>query len=51
MLKLDEKTGTVQTGKQADLVVLDADPSTDISNTEKINLVFHNGRKVIREDK
>ena len=51
MLKLDEKTGTLQTGKQADLLVLDADPSTDISNTEKINMVFHNGRRADRETK
>ena len=49
MLRLDRRTGTVQVGKQADLLVLDADPSIDINNTEKINAVFHNGRKADRE--
>ena len=51
MLHLDEKTGTVQAGKQADLIVLNADPSVDISNTEKIAMIFHNGRQVNREKK
>lgn len=51
MLHMDEKTGSIQTGKQADLLVLDADPATDIGNTKKIYAVFHNGRKVDREKK
>ena len=51
MLHLDEKTGTIRAGKQADLLVLNADPSVDISNTEKIAMVFHNGRQVNREKK
>jgi imidazolonepropionase-like amidohydrolase len=49
MLHLEDRTGTIQTGKQADLVVLDGDPSKDISNTEKIAMIFHNGRRVERE--
>lgn len=48
MLQLNEKTGTISEGKAADLVVLDADPSVDIHNTEKIAMVFHNGREVKR---
>ncbi len=51
MLHLDEKTGTIQAGKQADLLVLNADPSSDIANTEKIAMVFHNGRQVNRDRK
>ncbi len=51
MLHLDENTGTVQAGKQADLLVLNADPSADISNTEKIAMIFHNGRQVNRDNK
>jgi imidazolonepropionase-like amidohydrolase len=35
--------GTVETGKLADLVVLDADPLADIHNTEKIRWVVKNG--------
>lgn len=49
MLHIDEKTGTIQAGKQADLVVLNGDPSKDIANTEKIEMIFHNGRQVKRE--
>src|SRR5947199_9488799 len=49
MLRLDDSTGTVQVGKQADLIVLDGDPSTDISNTEKNVSIVHNGRQVKRE--
>ena len=48
MLQIDEKTGTISEGKAADLVVLDGDPSTDIHNTEKIAMVFHNGTEVKR---
>ena len=46
MLQIDEKTGTIQPGKQADLIVLNADPSSDIANTEKIAMIFHNGREI-----
>lgn len=49
MLHIEEKMGTIQAGKQADLLVLNADPSKDIANTEKIAMVFHNGRQVKRE--
>lgn len=44
MLAIEDRTGTIEKGKQADLLVLDADPSKDIRNTEKINMIFHNGR-------
>ncbi|MCR8556389.1 amidohydrolase family protein [Mucilaginibacter sp. BJC16-A38] len=43
-LGIDNKIGTVETGKYADLVLLDANPLTDISNTRKISGVFVNGR-------
>lgn len=46
MLAIEDKTGTIEKGKQADLLVLDADPSKDIRNTRKINMIFHNGRLV-----
>jgi imidazolonepropionase-like amidohydrolase len=36
--------GTVEKGKIADLVLLDANPLDDIANTRKINSVFANGR-------
>ncbi|WP_085219443.1 amidohydrolase family protein [Allosphingosinicella indica] len=36
--------GSLQPGKLADLVILDADPTADIRNTEKISKVMLNGR-------
>jgi len=38
--------GTIAVGKRADLLVLDADPLTDIRNTQKIFAVYHEGRGV-----
>jgi imidazolonepropionase-like amidohydrolase len=49
MLHIDEKTGTIQPGKQADLLVLSGDPSKNIADIEKIEMIFHNGRQVKRE--
>ncbi|HZS55897.1 MAG TPA: amidohydrolase family protein [Bryobacteraceae bacterium] len=46
MLQLSDKTGTIAAGKQADLIVLDGDPSSDITNTQKIAMVFHDGKQV-----
>ena len=41
--KLDD-FGTVEKGKIADLVLLNANPLDDIRNTQKIDVVFSNGR-------
>jgi hypothetical protein len=41
---LDQTLGTIEQGKIADLVLLDANPLTDIRNTQKINAVISNGR-------
>jgi imidazolonepropionase-like amidohydrolase len=38
--------GTVEAGKQADLLVLDADPTADIKNSRKINSVYIAGKTV-----
>ena len=43
-LKLVDR-GTLAAGKLADLVVLDADPSSQIANTTKIHAVWHRGKK------
>jgi imidazolonepropionase-like amidohydrolase len=38
--------GTVERGKWADLLVLDADPLSDIGNTRRIDSVYIAGNKV-----
>ena len=43
---LGDKTGTVEEGKFADLVLLDANPLNNIRNTTKIAGVFFNGKWV-----
>jgi imidazolonepropionase-like amidohydrolase len=40
----EKELGTVQKGRLADLVLLDADPLADIHNTTKIRAVVANGR-------
>ncbi|HEY4132841.1 MAG TPA: amidohydrolase family protein [Gemmatimonadaceae bacterium] len=42
-LKRNDRVGSIAVGKQADLVVLDGDPSTTISDLRKVNLVFKDG--------
>ena len=45
VMKIDG-VGTLQTGKWADLLVLNANPLTDIRNTRQIDSVYIGGRKV-----
>ena len=45
MRKADE-IGTVEAGRQADLVILSADPLADIANTKKVATVIRKGRRV-----
>lgn len=48
-LGIEDKIGTVEVGKYADLVLLDANPLDNISNTRKISGVFVNGQWVNRK--
>jgi imidazolonepropionase-like amidohydrolase len=41
--------GTLEKGKLADLVVLDADPLQDINNVRKISIVMKEGQVVDRD--
>lgn len=50
-LKLDKTMGTVTPGKVADLVVLDANPLTDIANTQKIHAVITRGKVITAEQR
>ncbi len=49
-LGLDDRLGTIEKGKLADLVLLDANPLDDIRNTQKIAAVIVNGRFFSRAD-
>jgi imidazolonepropionase-like amidohydrolase len=48
LVKRDAQVGTVQAGRLADLVVLDANPLQNIANTQRINAVVVNGRLLDR---
>ena len=48
LLGLTDSLGTIGPGKVADLVLLDADPLTDVGNTRKIRAVVLNGRLLDR---
>ena len=48
-LGIDDKIGTVEVGKYADLLLLDANPLNDIGSIRKISGVFVNGRWVNKQ--
>jgi imidazolonepropionase-like amidohydrolase len=49
-LNLDEKTGTVEKGKKADLILLDKNPVDNISNIKSIRAVVIGGRLLDRQE-
>jgi imidazolonepropionase-like amidohydrolase len=44
VMKLDSESGTIEPGKRADLVILDANPLENISNIRRVNAVVTAGR-------
>jgi predicted amidohydrolase len=46
MLRKDKLLGTVEAGKLADVIVVNADPLQDIRNLDKVNTVIQDGRVV-----
>jgi imidazolonepropionase-like amidohydrolase len=44
-MKLDDRLGTLQAGKWADFLVLNADPLADIRNTRQLDSVWIGGRR------
>jgi len=50
VLGLDDSLGSIQVGKLADLVLLDANPLADIGNTQRIRTVIADGRLYRRAD-
>ncbi|HXU38648.1 MAG TPA: amidohydrolase family protein [Blastocatellia bacterium] len=43
-MKLDKEVGTVEKGKRADLIIVDADPLQSIGNIRKVRAVVRSGR-------
>jgi imidazolonepropionase-like amidohydrolase len=48
-MRMGDELGTIEAGKIADLVMLDADPLQDISNIRRISMVMMDGRIIDRE--
>lgn len=46
---LDDRLGTIEAGKIADLLILDADPLRDIKNLRRIDAVIKDGRLIDRD--
>lgn len=48
LLKIDKDYGTLEPGKFADFIILNADPTENISNIRKISQVFKHGKSINR---
>ncbi|MCP4622965.1 MAG: amidohydrolase family protein [bacterium] len=48
-LGMEERIGSIQPGKQADLVVVEGDPTTDISVLSRVRMVMQAGRIVSKK--
>lgn len=48
LLKADNRTGSIHSGNDADLLVVDGNPLEDITATERISMVVFKGERVDR---
>ena len=49
MQSVADRQGTIESGKTADLIAMDGDPTESISNLRNLRFVMHSG-KVVRHD-
>jgi len=49
ILGMDDRLGTVEVGKLADLIVVDGRPDENVEDLRKLDMVIINGRVVVRE--
>jgi imidazolonepropionase-like amidohydrolase len=49
IMKFDDRTGSIQPGMEADLLVVRGNPASNISDTRNIEYIFSNGKLVDRE--
>ena len=49
MLRMEDQIGSIRPNKQADLVVVDGDPTTDIAALSRVRLVMRAGRIVFEQ--
>ena len=45
--KLDDRLGTLQAGKEADLIVVDGDPVEDLRALERVEMTFIAGKRLV----
>ena len=48
LLRVDNRIGSIEVGHEANLLLVDGDPLSDISATERISLVVYKGERVRR---
>jgi imidazolonepropionase-like amidohydrolase len=48
LLRADDRIGSIAAGHEANLLLVDGDPLTDIAATERISLVVYKGERIRR---